>query len=115
MPAQNAATSETAATNVESDGQRSAADPSIAGGDLTLRLPADASEEEAAAIASAVGAHLRDYELAAALAAAEDGERWPGKRWTFAGRIRQQQARTTRVPTFAPTNAWAAAGRTDRF
>ena len=77
-----------------------------------LTMPADATSEEAAAIAAAIGAHLR------AEAAAEDEaseERWHGKRWPFAGRIDQLQNRQVRVPDGAPTNAWAAAGRTDRF
>ena len=84
-------------------------------GDRTLVLPETASPEEAAAIAAAVGAHVRDQELAAAAAAADAGESWEGNRWTFAGRVRAQQRRFARVPTTAPTNPWTAAGRTDRF
>ncbi len=84
--------------------------------DVTLDLPDDANDEEAAAIAAAVGAHLHDHALAVAAAAAADGEEtWDEKRWAFAGRIRAQQSRTVRVPRDAPTNAWSAAGRTDRF
>ncbi|MCU4971583.1 hypothetical protein OB955_02355 [Halobacteria archaeon AArc-m2/3/4] len=82
---------------------------------LALEIPDDASAEEAAAIAVAVGAHLRDRELAAAAAASEDEGTWEGRRWAFAGRMRAQQRRSTRVPKNAPTNAWTAAGRTDRF
>ncbi|WP_242695462.1 hypothetical protein [Halomontanus rarus] len=85
-------------------------------GSLDLTIPDDASAQEAAAIAVAVGAHLRDRELAAAAAAGEDVEEtWEGRRWAFAGRMRAQQRRYTRVPKDAPTNAWTAAGRTDRF
>ncbi len=83
--------------------------------DAELVLPDDATEEEAAAIVAAIGAHVRDVELAAAAAAAASEETWDGKRWSFAGRVRGQQGRSVRVPTTAPTNAWAAAGRTDRF
>ncbi|WP_440765187.1 hypothetical protein [Natronorubrum sp. DTA7] len=84
--------------------------------DVTLELPDDANDEEAAAIAAAVGAHLHDHALAVAAAAAASGEEtWDEKRWAFAGRIRAQQSRTVRVPRDAPTNAWSAAGRTDRF
>ncbi|WP_101294818.1 acc operon protein [Halegenticoccus soli] len=79
-----------------------------------LDLPTDADSEEAAAIVAAIGAHLRDQELAAAAAAGGE-DSWDGEKWTFAGRIRQLQARTVRVPDGAPTDAWAAAGRTDRF
>ncbi|WP_290812952.1 hypothetical protein [Halovivax sp.] len=83
--------------------------------DATLLVPEDATEEEAAAIVVAIGAHIRDRELAAAAAAAEAEERWEGNRWTFAGRVRAQQRRFARVPTTAPTDPWTAAGRTDRF
>lgn len=79
-----------------------------------LVIPDDASEDEAAAIAAAVGAHLRDREAAAA-AAADEEETWDGRRWAFSGRIRAQQRRYARVPRVAPTDPWAAAGRTDRF
>ncbi len=82
----------------------------------TLSIPDDADDEEAAAIAAAVGAHLRDAERAAAAAAAADAEpTWEGKRWTFAGRVEQSQGRSVRVPENAPRDAWSAAGRTDRF
>ena len=33
----------------------------------------------------------------------------------FAGRVESIQGRSVRVPEGAPTDAWAAAGRTDRF
>ncbi|QLG51117.1 hypothetical protein HYG82_01570 [Natrinema halophilum] len=84
-------------------------------GDVSLELPADADDEEAAAIMAAIGAHLHDHALAAAAAAASGEETWDEKRWAFAGRVREQQHRTVRVPREAPTNAWSAAGRTDRF
>jgi len=85
-------------------------------GDVSLELPDDADDEEAAAIAAAIGAHLHDHALAVAAAAASGGEEtWDDKRWAFAGRVRAQQHRTVRVPRDAPTNAWSAAGRTDRF
>ena len=88
-------------------------DDSTAGA-FDLTIPEDATDEEAAAIAAAIGAHVRDLELAAALAAAGE-ETWDGKRWSYAGRIQSQQRRTIRVPRDAPTNPWTAAGRTDRF
>ncbi|MFC7068391.1 acc operon protein [Halobaculum lipolyticum] len=80
-----------------------------------LTLPDDADEEEAAAIAAAVGAHVRDGEAAAAAAAADGEETWDGKRWAFAGRLDALQGRGARVPHGSPTDAWAASGRTDRF
>nr|WP_135853230.1 acc operon protein [Halorussus salinus] len=84
--------------------------------DADLRIPDDATDEEAAAIAAAIGAHLRAQEAAAAAAAQRDGdETWDGNRWSFAGRLRGLQGRAGRVPTSAPTDAWAASGRSDRF
>ncbi|MGB9987672.1 acc operon protein [Salarchaeum japonicum] len=81
-----------------------------------VSLPDDASEDEAAAIAAAVSAHLRDREAAAAAAAAETDEpSWDGERWGFAGRVANLQSREVRVPDGAPTDAWSAAGRTERF
>ncbi len=81
-----------------------------------LTVPADAGPEETAAITAAVGAHLRDRAAAAAAAAADDDEEtWDGRRWTFAGRTRTLDGRAARVPDGAPTDAWTAAGRADRF
>jgi len=83
-----------------------------------LSLPDDADGDEAAAIAAAVAAHLRDREAAAAAAAAAEADAEPtreGERWGFAGRVEALQDRTVRVPDRAPTDGWAAAGRTDRF
>ncbi|WP_416840720.1 acc operon protein [Haloferax sp. DFSO52] len=80
-----------------------------------LSIPDDADPEEAAAIAAAVGAHLHDQQVAAAAAAADDEETWNDKRWQFAGRLRSVTGCARRVPSSAPTNAWAASGRTDRF
>jgi len=82
--------------------------------DVSIDLPDDASDTEAAAIAAAIGAHLRDRELAAAAAAAGE-EDWTGKRWAFAGKVEATQARSERVPLEAPTDPWTAAGRADRF
>ena len=79
-----------------------------------LSLPPTADASEAAAIAAAVGAHLRDQATAAA-AAGDDEKSWDGERWSFTGRVEALQGRTVRVPRDAPANAWSAAGRTDRF
>jgi hypothetical protein len=84
---------------------------------MNLTVPDDADDAEAAAIAAAVGAHLTDRDRAAAAAAAASGdeETWRGREWAFAGRIDGLQGRSIRVPGTAPTDAWTAAGRTDRF
>ena len=79
---------------------------------MRLDLPDDADSEEAAAIAAAVRAHV------AAESEAESDEEeptWTGDRWRFKGRVESLQNRQVRVPTRAPRDAWAAAGRTDRF
>lgn len=81
-----------------------------------LTIPDDADDVEAAAIAAAVAAHLRDGEAAAAATAESESEpTWEGQRWSFAGRTETLQGRATRVPTDAPRDAWTSAGRTDRF
>jgi hypothetical protein len=81
-----------------------------------LDIPDDADPEEAAAIIAAIGAHMRDQEAAAAATAGSDEETWQGQKWTFAGRIEGLQGRSIqRVPEGAPTDAWTAASRADRF
>ncbi|MFC6835460.1 acc operon protein [Halomarina ordinaria] len=84
---------------------------------MRIGLPEDVDADEAAAIAAAVEALVR--EQAAALAAAGDGPENPwesgGRRWRFAGRVEGVRDRTRRVPRFAPTDPWAAAGRAERF
>ena len=82
---------------------------------LELDLPDDATDDEAAAIAAVLSAHLRDQAAAAAAKAAASEQSWQGKKWAFAGRVDALQGRTTRVPDGAPTNDWVAASRTDRF
>ena len=75
-----------------------------------------ADESEAAAIAAAVGAHIRDQEVAAAAADSEDDRpAWEGRRWAFSGRVARSQRRHVRVPDDAPENPWATAGRADRL
>jgi hypothetical protein len=82
---------------------------------IDLDLPDDATEDEAAAIAAAVSAHMHDQAVAAAAAAAETDETWQDRKWTFAGRLDALQSRRTRVPDGTPTNAWVAASRAERF
>ena len=100
-------------------GSASADEPAVPAGalpaDVDLEISDNATDEEAAAIVAAIGAHLHDQALAAAAAAAEDEPTWDDRRWSFAGRVREQQRRTVRVPREAPTDPWTAAGRTDRF
>ncbi len=86
-------------------------DPAFDLGARTLDVPDSASEAEAAAIAAALCSHLRAQEAEAD----DEAPTWDGERWTFAGRIETTQGRRVRVPDGAPTDRWAAAGRTDRF
>ncbi|EMA46119.1 hypothetical protein [Halococcus saccharolyticus] len=83
--------------------------------ELAAAIPDDADSGEAAAIAAALGAHLRDEAAAAAEAATDEEPSWEGDRWRFAGRVSQLQHRDVRVPLDAPTDPWAAAGRTNRL
>ena len=84
--------------------------------DGTLTVPETASVEEAAAIAAAIGTHLRDQQAAAAaLAAQSEDVTWEGKRWAYAGRLDGLTGRAERVPASAPTDEWTASGRTERF
>ena len=76
----------------------------------------DADGEEAAAIAAAISTHLTEQAAAAAAAAEDDDDTdWNDRRWQFAGRVAALHGRQVRVPTDAPTDPWAAAGRTDRM
>jgi hypothetical protein len=77
-----------------------------------LELPAEATPAEAAAIAAAVGAHLRDQRAAALAAAADDQPAtWDGRRWQFAGRLRALTGVPRRVPRDAPADGWTAKAR----
>jgi hypothetical protein len=79
--------------------------------DIVAAIP-DANDEETAAIAAAVAAHLGDRERAAA---EEDEPSWDGERWRFAGRLAALGQRSVRVSLDAPTDPWSASGRTDRL
>jgi hypothetical protein len=82
--------------------------------DVSISLPPDATDAEAAAIAAAIGAHLRDREVAAAHAGSEE-DTWEGQRWAFDGKLSNRGGSFRRVPLDAPTDPWTAAGRRDRF
>ncbi|MFB6105704.1 MAG: acc operon protein [Halobacteriaceae archaeon] len=80
-----------------------------------LDLPADATDEEAAAIAAAVSAHLSAMAAAAAAAAADGTETWDGSRWAFAGRTAAVRGRAVRPTDATPRDPWTAASRVDRL
>jgi hypothetical protein len=72
-------------------------------------VPDDATRSEAAAIASAVGAHLQDRALAAAAAQQDDGPELTDE-WKLAGRLRSQGKR--RFPKHVERGEeWKAAAR----
>nr|WP_281242498.1 acc operon protein [Halobacterium jilantaiense] len=81
---------------------------------MDLTIPEDATDEEAAAIAAAVQSHVSAL-AAAAEAAEDDEETWTDRKWAFAGRVEGLGGRSVRVPDGAPTDAWSAAGRRERF
>lgn len=78
---------------------------------------ANADDSEAAAIAVAIAAHLRDRQAAAAAAAAaaEDDADDSRRSWAFAGRLEAIGDPANRPPNNTPKNGWTAAGRADQF
>lgn len=61
---------------------------SLPGFDGTVSLPADATDEEATALAASIAAHLGDRERAAAAAAASQDRVERVDQWQFANRLR---------------------------
>ncbi|MEF8840540.1 MAG: acc operon protein [Haloarculaceae archaeon] len=83
---------------------------------MEIDIPADADEDETAAIAAAVNTYVREQmQAAAAESEAGDTPGWNARRWSFAGRVRDLERRGVRVPRHAPTDPWTAAGRTGRY
>ena len=79
---------------------------------MRVDVPDDADDEEAAAIAAAVRAHVSADDDGGK---ATDDRGWKGRRWRFRGRVDALQQRQVRVSTGTPRDAWTAAGRTDRL
>lgn len=78
-----------------------------------LSVPESATEEEAAAIVAAIETYRAgpgDETDADA-----NGHTWRGRQWRFQSRIESLTGERTRVPERAPTSAWRAADRVDRF
>lgn len=89
--------------------------PPDLGETLQLRLPPDATTDEAAAITSVVAAHLSEQAAAAAAAEPDSDPPWDGDRWRFAGRLASLGGQPVRVTDGVPTDEWTAAGRSDRL
>jgi len=81
---------------------------------MQIDIPEGADPDETAAIAAALDAYVR-MQVAAAEEADDDERGWDARRWSFAGRVRNTEDRGVRVPRQAPTDAWTAAGRADRY
>lgn len=77
-----------------------------------LRIPDAATDEEAAAVAAAIGTYLAEEQLGEGEDAAGS---WSGRRWAFAGRLESLGMAATRVPDGVPERGWAAVDRADRF
>ena len=61
-------------------------------------LADDADADEAAAVAAAIGAHMRDQELAAAAADGDSSPNWADGKWTFASKVARKRRRSDRGP-----------------
>ncbi len=79
-----------------------------------LDIPDHAEEDEAAAIAAAISAHLADRERADGSDPTLDWG-WQGRRWRFAGRLAAVFDSPARIPDAAPQDPWTASGRCDRL
>ena len=102
-------------TSRSEDGERAEATELVEA--VAASVP-EADPAETAAIVAAVRAHLADQAAAVAVDDDENGgkaDEWDGRRWQYAGRIDALQQRRARVPDDAPSDPWAASGRTDRF
>jgi hypothetical protein len=73
-----------------------------------FEIPATATTAEAAAIAAAVSAHVRDQRAAAA--AAEDGQE-EDRPWEMAARRERLRGSPGRPPAGAPGDDWTAVTR----
>ena len=96
----------------ESDGAAKEDTVTITAGDrkIGVSLPATASASEAAAITSAIGAHISDQQRAAAAAAASQSEPEHANEWVLEGRLNRfgKRRRPHRVKK---GDEWKAAGR----
>lgn len=74
--------------------------------EVSVDLPDDATDEEAAAIAAAVQAHL-DAERRAA----DEAEDETCDEWTLSARLLEVGRPTDAIPSDVPVDPWVAAGR----
>ena len=76
-----------------------------------LRLPPDATDDEAAAIAAALERWLTEEGQAGG---PRSGDPWAGRRFAFAARLEKVTGRSVRVPPGVPADPWAAVDRLAR-
>jgi len=93
----------------ESDGGESVT-VTLDGSEVSLSIPESADNSEAAAIASAVGAHLHDQQVAAAAAAGDDGPETVDA-WKLASRMKSVGGRRRWPKTVRRGEEWKASGR----
>jgi hypothetical protein len=79
---------------------------------MRLDIPDNADDEEAAAIAAVVRAHMRAQEGKTEAEGTTDRTK---RRWRFSGRLDSLQNRNIRPPMNTPTGTWRAAGRAERM
>jgi len=77
---------------------------------VTVSIPDDATEAEAAAISAAVSTHITDRQRAATAAAAAGGSADYVDEWTFAGRL-ARFGKTRRPRDVERGEEWKAAAR----
>lgn len=73
---------------------------------VSLSVPDDATDEEVAAIAAAIGAYLRERERSAGEHGAKTEDRW-----TLSARLMQVGRQPAGIPPDVPADRWIAAGR----
>lgn len=81
----------------------------------SIRLPPDASPDEAAAITAAIEQLLAAEARAAGDGVRDEADPWAGRRFAFAGRLAKLTGETARAPGGVPPNPWTAMGRRERF
>jgi hypothetical protein len=77
-----------------------------------VRIAEQATDEEAVAIASAIGAHLRDRRAAAAAAQHSADETEHADPWSLAGRLEAVGACSQSRPSVKRGTEWKVSGRT---
>jgi hypothetical protein len=94
------------------DDHDSGQNPAVSPAEVRGLDSADATQ--AAAVAVAIGAHLRDRAVSAGTDST-DREEWIGRKWAFADRLDRRRDHGVRIPRRTPTDPWTAADRTDRL